>query len=371
MPIPGIESDLKRCWNRTAWLNERRRRLHASDCAAGLSTGDWLPVFASKTATQTDDEPLESQRIKLAMEPVARKIHDWKYGGKFHAWPAHTIAVSRTHPWLACTPDGLIVDDDHAGPGVGQIKAWSEYGKAEWEAGPLLYVQVQTQIEMLVTGCTWGYIVVMFGSNSIERYAVTPDPEFLAAALPVLKSFWDDVLMSKPPAPTGSAASREALRRLHPHDNGLTVQLPEWADRRVDRLEVKKTLVADAQKQVDQIENDLRAALGDNTFGVTPNGRWVSWKTTTAGHRVFRQCSRPPGPIEYAPGSVANASDYANAPTTAAEEKALLLAMHDRCRHCCEKLTAGTAVVESVSGIAELSCRRCATDRQHDVATTI
>lgn len=370
MPIPEIQADVKRCGSRRLWLFERRRRLHASDCATGLSTGDWLPVFADKTAAATGDEPLESQRIKLAMEPVARKIHDWKYGGKFHAWPAHTIAVSRSHPWLACTPDGLIVDDQHEGPGVGQIKAWSEFGKADWEAGPLLYVQVQTQIEMFVTGCTWGYIVVVFGSNSIERYPVTPDPEFLAAALPVLKSFWDDVLMGKPPAPTGSQASREALRRLHPNDNGLTVQLEPPAHLHIESYKASKELAAKLQATADELQNHLCAALGDNTYGVTPDGQWVSWKTNAAGHRVFRQCSRPPGPIEYAPGSVANASDYANAPGVPAYGGALDVRATDAvcCVMCGVLIKPGRIVYHNGSGYV---CRKCNRDHANDVATMI
>jgi predicted phage-related endonuclease len=364
MKLPRIQADVIHCRCREPWLLARSERLHSTDAAHGLSTGEWLDVYASKAAPLDYDDSTETQRIKLASEATVRTIWEWKFGGKVHAWPQYTIAVSREYPWLACTPDSLLTDADHDTPGLQQIKCWSERDRDTWGDGPPLYVQVQTQIELLCTGLTWGYVATMFGTQVVERYPIAPDPEFLAAALPVLKAFWDRVLLREPPEPTGSQASAEALRRLHPCDNGLTVQLPELADDKLERLEIKKQLVTDAQKQVDLIENELRAALGDNTWGVTPAGKWVSWKTTAAGHRTFRSnASRPPGQIEYAAGSVANAADYANAPPEFDVQPPAVTG----CVMCGGKIKAGSIVYHNGSGYV---CRKCNEESESDAAVS-
>ena len=367
MKLPRIQADLIRCGDRADWLLERRNRLHSTDCARVLAEKELLAVFADKTAPFSDDEPEEWQRIKLASEATVRTIAQWKFGGKVHAWPATTIAVSREHPWLACTPDGLLVVDDHAGPGIHQIKCWSELDRDTWREGRPLYVQVQNQIELLVTGCTWGATDVMFGTQVVERFEFAPDPTFLALALPALKSFWDSVLLGEQPAPTGSTASRAALRRLHPNDNGLTVQLDDSVENEMQSYDIYRDEVASNQAKVDAIENQLRAALGDNTFGVTPAGRWISWKTNAAGDRVFGR-SRPKGEIEYAPGSVRNAADYANAPTTQTDRKRELFAKYQACRWCGEKLKFGSAVIEESTNQEWLACKGCHEARAFDVA---
>jgi predicted phage-related endonuclease len=157
-----------------------------------------------------------------------------------------------------------------------QIKCWSEFDKASWADGPPLYVQVQTQIEMLVTGCKWGAVAVMFGSQSLERFFVEPNEAFLDAALAVLRDFYTCLELRQPPPIDGSAATTRALARLHPDDNGLAVQLPSDADSLLAKLRRVKSLSKRCDERRAAIENQLKAAIGANTYGVTADGQCVS-----------------------------------------------------------------------------------------------
>lgn len=307
MTIPTLNCDLVPCGNKPAWLMERRKRIHASDGAQALADESAYKVWADKTNPPLVEFEQEWQTIKLAMEGPARVIAQKKYGGKIHAWPEWTIAVSRQFPWLACTPDGLLESPERPGVGNHQIKCWSEFDRAGFMQQMPLYIQVQTQIEMHVLGVQWGVVDVLFGSNSMERFYTEPNPTFLAAMLDALRDLYTCLELRQPPTVDGSAATTRALARLHPKDSGLAVQLADGSDGTLDKLRRVKSLLKRLEDRKGALENQIKAALGDNTFGQTPSGQWVSWKSQTrksyvvaeSTYRTLRECKEPKL-IEYA-----------------------------------------------------------------------
>jgi len=96
----------------------------------------------------------------------------------------------------------------------------------------------------------------------------------------VLHEFWERIVAGDPPPVDGSASTARALRALHPLDNGKSIQLPaefaatiaEWQD-----LKVMKKGVED---KIALAENQIKAAIGDNTFGEVDGVR-LSWKAQT------------------------------------------------------------------------------------------
>lgn len=379
MSIPSVNADLIPCGDEAAWLSERCKRVQASDAAKILADDQSYAVYADKVAPVLFANRDERFDIKLAMEAPVRNLYQRKYGGRVHAWPAYTIAVSKEYPWLGCTPDSLVEDPSRHGVGNHQIKCWSEFEKAKWLAdGPPLYVQVQTQIEMLVIGCTWGVIAVMFGSQSLERFYVEPNEAFLSAALPILRDFYTCLELRTPPPVDGSAASTKALARLHPNDNGMAVHLPEDSDAWLARLRRVKSLAKRCEERKAAIENQIRAAIGDNTFGVTPSGEWLSWKSQTrksytvseSTSRVLREC-RAPHQVEFADGSGVTGIDYkvAERVQLPAWIKTKLLNANPRCRWCGCQLTRHSATIEHLTPLSlggtnditnlDLACALC------------
>lgn len=354
MSLPAINATIIDCKNESGWLEERRKRVQASDGAAILAENKAFKVYSDKIAPALISDRVEWQVLKLESEATVRKCYQRKYGGKVHAWPAYTIAASNEHAWLGCTPDSLVEDPEKPGVGIQQIKCWSEFDKAAWREKPPLYVQVQTQIEMLVCGVKWGVIAVMFGTNSLERFYVEPNPRFVDAMLPLLRDFWTCVELRTPPAMDGSDDTTDALVRLHPNDNGKAVELPEGSDDLIAKLQRAESLSKKLAERANGIKNQLRAAIGDNTYGVTPGGKWASWKSQDKAavscpattFRVLRTLKRAPKQIEYAAPQV----DYKVANRVDIPEwiKVRLLNRHPHCRWCGKTLTRHTMSIEHV-----------------------
>jgi predicted phage-related endonuclease len=379
--LPKLNCEIIACRDEPHWHENRLPRVQASE-GSKILLGKGFEVYADKTSPPLIQERAEWQHLKLAMETPIAKEYLRKWGGKVHELPPYTICVSRQHPYIGCTPDRIIEDSEHDGPGNLQLKAWSEYGQREFAGGLPLYIEVQTQLEMLAEGVKWGYVCVAFGSQRTERFFTEPDPVFLAKAIPLLKDFWTCVELRQPPEIDGSEATTRALTRLHPQDNGLAINLPEGADAMLERLQRVKSLASRCHDRKHEIENQFRAALGDNTYGVTSTGQWVSWKShDRAGYTVapttykqLRTCKAPKDHVEFAGDAV----DYkvAKRKRLPMELKIRLLQNQPRCRWCGAQLTLRTASFEHVIPLAvggtneyqniDLACIPCNNERGSD-----
>lgn len=374
-----LTCDVVACCDKGAWKRERRKRIHATDGAKALANDSLYAVYADKVNPPLVEFEQEWQTIKLAMEGPARVIAQKKYGGKVHAWPEWAIAISREYPWLACTPDGLVESPERPGVGNHQIKCWSEFDRGQFLQQMPLAIQVQTQIEMKVLELQWGVVDVLFGSNSIERFYTEPNPAFVAAMLETLRDLHTCIELRTPPPVDGSAATTRALARLHPDDNGLAVALPEGSDNTIGQLQRCKSLLKRLEARQAALENQIKAAIGGNTYGQTPSGQWVSWKSqsrkeyTVAAttYRTLRECKEPKL-IEYANGQAATpAIDYKIAKRKPIAEgvKQRLFTNSPFCRWCNCQLTRATMTIEHVVPLAiggtndehnlALACERC------------
>lgn len=294
------------CKDREQWLAERPNSIGGSETPDlyGVGYGSPIKVWADKVSPSTASDSTESQEIKLEIEPIVISRYLKKFGGTVDAWPQWTIARHPDHPFIHSTPDGLIDDpriqDQHPGTllgdGIGSfsIKSWSEFGIADWANGPPLYSVIQVQTELAVLNLKWAVIAVMFGTQRVERYFVERNDYFIEDLYKACQRFWRLVTDKIEPPIDESRATAEALYRLHPNDSGKAVYMPAEADQVIlDREEAKESIKS-AERIEARCENQLKAWIGDHTFGVTPEGRIISWKSTdrkgyTVAATTFRQ----------------------------------------------------------------------------------
>jgi predicted phage-related endonuclease len=112
----------------------------------------------------------------------------------------------------------------------------------------------------------------------VER-TIDHDPELAEIMVNRLCEFWELVESRTPPEIDGSEATRDVLNRLHPDDNGETVQLDDQYDEMYERRATLKEEIKTRDEAVSEIENKVRLAIGDATFAELPSGRQVTWKT--------------------------------------------------------------------------------------------
>lgn len=382
-------AEIIECGSREAWLAERRKSIGASESPAILGESPYasaLSVWADKTTPALVNGTTERQQLGLDLEPIVLAAYRRKYGGQIDRWDQNTLARSKSHPYLHCTPDAIVYEPTRDGPGVCQVKTWSEFDQRAWQDSCPLHVQIQVQHEMVVTGCHWGVVPVLFGSSRLERYYIDRNERFIEAMLGVLADFATCLELRVPPAVDGSAATARALARLHPNDSGDAILLPAESLDALDTLRRSKDLRKRLDDQIGAAENQLKAAIGDATYGMAPDGRWVSWKSQSrkaytvaeSTFRVLRECKAPKGiePVE---------CDYKvdGRRTIPRSVKLRLLSQHPHCKWCGATLTLATATIEHVVPLAvggtndehnlALACATCNQKRGSDatLATTM
>jgi len=270
---------------RETWLADRLTGIGASEAAAVLGADPYrspFAVWAEKTgfAEPEDLSSVEAVEFGVRLErPILEAFAD-RTGRTVSPWPQWLSVRHLEHPFIRCTPDGVQGAAERPNEGLVQVKTTSAYNAGDWKDGPPLHYQVQVQQELLVTGHTWGTLVVLIGGQRLRYFDVVANAEFQAALIRRLSDFWALVQAKIPPAVDGTLATAKILARLHPEDSGETIALPDEAAAWDAELTAAKAEIAAAEARKTAAENRLKAALGDATFGVLPSGARWSWKTT-------------------------------------------------------------------------------------------
>lgn len=288
----GLQGEIITCEDREQWLQARQQTLGGSDSPSLFGCGWGTPVtlYADKTMPEIDPSMTERQALGLALEPVVINAYLKKYGDcEIMPWPQNTL-VRDLERRMHCTPDALIREEGRDGVGSFSIKTWSEFRRCDWEPDPPLYTQVQLQQELAILGLDWGVIAVLFGNSYLERFYIERNDHFISALVRACGEFWSYVLQGTEPPADESEATRAALSRLHPNDDGLAVMLPDGADEVLESLEQAQEVLKTAELRKDRIENQLRSSIGDHTYAVSPEGRVFSWKTQDRKDKCCPDC---------------------------------------------------------------------------------
>lgn len=275
---------------REAWLAERKAGIGASESPIVLGLSPWKSTFqlwAEKCGHIREDDFTDNEPAEFGIRlerPIAEAFAD-RSGREVNMWPAYQLVRDPATPYLFCTPDATqeVPDRD---TGIVQIKTASAYKASDWADGPPLMYQVQTQHELAVTGYSWGTLVVLIGGQKLRYFDFERNDRFIEALLPKLAAFWKSVENQTPPDVDGSLVTAKILARLHPDDNGETVELPDESANWLREIEDAKAAIKEAEAIKTANENKVKAAIGDNTFGMLPDGSRFSWKTQTAHHEA-------------------------------------------------------------------------------------
>lgn len=288
---------------REAWLAGRRNGIGASDAPAVLgispfkSRGD---LWAEKTGLVEPPDLSDNEAVEwgLRLEGPIAEAFEKRTGRIVTRLPSY---ASRRHPvldWMSCTPDALQTCPQKVGDvGILQIKTTSAFNASDWSEAPPLYYQVQLQHELAVTGRNWGSLACLVGGQKLVWFDQDRNERFVTETLiPALEEFWNCVKTKTRPAEANFSA--DVVKAMHPNDNGESVFLPpeaaKWAQTAEEAAEVRK----DAERREEAAKTLLKAAIGDASYGILPDGTTYSYKTQTrkehlvaaSTFRVLRKC---------------------------------------------------------------------------------
>ena len=282
-----MQCEIENYVNREEWVAARRTFLGASEAAAILGVGyagqSPLSVWASKVRgfeIEFSEDARHRMRIGQLLESGILAAFSERTGLPAELTGEFAVYRHQEREWLATTLDGVATVDGHQVPV--EIKTVDQRHRADWEGmGPLKF-QIQVQHQLAVTGAPFGFLVGLVGLDLII-IPIAADAEFQAKYLRIADRFWAMVEASEQPSISdefaAAEADAEALKHLYPHDDGSTIELADDFLAIDEELAALKRTRKDVDTRVKELENQVKEALGDATFGLLPhNGGRYSWK---------------------------------------------------------------------------------------------
>jgi putative phage-type endonuclease len=270
---------------REAWLEARKSGIGASESAALFGIHPWtsrLALWLEKSGKVERDQPQGEQAERMewgrVLETPIAEVYQRRTGRVLWQFSEFSIARHRRLGCMFATPDRFIIEaKDRQGDGNLQIKNTADV--EGWAAGAPMYVQCQVQHELAVTGRDYAAIAVLVTGNRLLTWDVDRNDAFIAELEEQCRLFWESIEAGEVPPVDGHKASMAALKRLHRQDNGKEVELPAEAAAWWAQLTEAKQTIREAEAIRDLADAQLRAAMGDNTFGRLPGGMRLSLKT--------------------------------------------------------------------------------------------
>lgn len=267
------------------WLAARRNSIGGSDAATILEQNQFsspLELYAEKLGLVEPSEVGQPARWGKRLEPAIAAGYTEETGRQLVDHGYH-LFKSADYPWAHATIDRqIILVDNKPGPGVYEAKLTGYYKKSEIEADIPIVYQIQVQHNIAVLGLEWGSVAILLNGRELLWADLERNDRFIEVLMDKEREFWDRVQTQQPPPPGPSKSARETLGKLYPQDTGATIVLPleayEWDRRRTAAKEALKK----AEAECDEAENMIKAALGDATVGVFPDGVGrFTWKSQT------------------------------------------------------------------------------------------
>lgn len=262
------------------WLEKRRAGIGGSDAPAIAGAVSWaspMSVYLDKLGLVEREEPNEAMEWGSRHEPTIIK--------KFEEVSGHLVCGRQElhahpeYPWMLATIDGVFLDDAKT-PTLYEGKTSSAWKSQAWKDDVPLYVWIQVQHNLAVTGCASAVVAALIGGNHYEQHAIARDETYIATLIELERAFVENHLAPQvPPAIDGSKASEAALKVLFPEDDGTSIVIDDSA---AEALARDLLVYQDEEKQmadhVRETANALKALLGEAQRASIGNYR-VSWPT--------------------------------------------------------------------------------------------
>ena len=260
--------------DRLAWLEQRRSGIGASDVPSILGVSPFrsaLSVYADKIGLSEDTEETEAMRWGHILEPTI--IAEFGKETERKVWRAGQLLRSTEAPFMLATLDGEQSAIERASVGNVEAKA-TGWRVGDWSEGIPPHVVVQLQAQLMVSGRSWGSVVVLQNGCRLLWADVERDQPFIDEILiPTCAEFWRRVQQREPVAPDGSESSKQALKWLYPDAApGKFVNLDgSLIDLDRERCELKER-IGEMTKRVEVIDQTIKSAIGDAEIGYLADG---------------------------------------------------------------------------------------------------
>ena len=259
------------------WLKWRKKGIGGSDAAAIAGLNPWkspIAVYLDKIGETEPIEDNERMRIGRDLEDYVAKRFVEATGMKVRR--INAILQHSEYPFILANVDRLIVGKKE---GL-ECKVTNSYAKKEWEDEIPIYYEIQCHHYMAVTGYKAWWIACLIGNEKFVYKRIERDEEVIKNLIKIERDFWENyVIPRQMPAPDGSDAATEIIKKMYPNSNPeQVIKLPKSYESKLQRLDEIKELISKLDKEKKQLEQEIQVKMGENEIAIIGDRR-VTWKT--------------------------------------------------------------------------------------------
>lgn len=301
------------------WLAARRSGIGGSEISAlyrrpdGTCAHPWISeteLWAMKTGRIPDHDPTPQEAPHLyvgrVLEQPVREMYE-TFSGRT-VGPGSTLVRDAESPVLLANTDGTQTCPRRSEPGVYEGKVTTVFRRRDWfqrieeadgsytdvETTPLHY-KCQTQHYMACDDKSWASVVCFMQGDKrpIHWRDIERHDAFISDMRERAARWWrDHVVADVAPAIDGSAATEDALRKIHRDAEDIALQLPAAFAGVLDRLdaiaEFSKLLTSERQR----LRNLVLSTMGRAALAViADDGR--GWSLRGRSGRALRALTLP------------------------------------------------------------------------------
>lgn len=249
---------------RDVWLAHRRQGIGGSDVMATLGLHPFVKpyqLWADKTGRAPELPPTDAMLAGIKLEPV---VADWYSERTGNPNQRTGMWRSLALPWAYVNPDRFLI-----GGGLeckttgGRDRSWADGRPAEYAEG-------QCHWAMYVLGPEFGWwdLACLKGGQELTIWRIDRDDTTAEILAEHGERFWNvHVKGDRAPAVTADKRTTELLKRAFGQAKiKKRVEVPGLGEL-VGRRRKLKAMAKDTKAELDLVENELRAALGDAELG--------------------------------------------------------------------------------------------------------
>lgn len=284
----------------------------ASEIAAivGMSpyASPW-DVWVRKTGQAPDVDSTPAIEWGHRLEPAIRQAYADRTGAVMYV-PSESM-FHTVHRWARATPDAIVLGDVGGWQYLVQAKNVGYWPGRDWDDGPPVFVQLQEQWEMFVTGLARADVAALIGGSDYRVYTVHRDDSMIGDLVDIAAAFWRRVETRTPPIVDESTACRDHFSRRLARVAPVELVADEDQEALMRRWHAARTARASSEKTVEQSRNAVLAALDGaradrlvSSMGVAKLARHAASTKRVTNWRYVAElvasASRPPTREEYA-----------------------------------------------------------------------
>ncbi|WP_296643030.1 YqaJ viral recombinase family protein [Roseinatronobacter sp.] len=294
---------------RKSWLKKRAGLLTSSEVAAVFDQSPFLTpleLYARK-AGLVDEGFEENVRMKAGrmLEPAVAKWAAEELGTvakPFNDFYEDTDArIGASFDWQIPEMEGK------EGPGILEIKCvdytmfngtfkegytdrkWHPVEGSDDYRAPV-YIELQVQLQMLLTGRSWAVIAVLVAGNDLKILHRSANPVIQQKILTQCAKFWDLVDARQQPE-ADFTRDFETLKRMYAVPDPRGTIAADDAGKAMDAIAIaadasERKRLAEAEEK--EAKAKLMAILGEAEQAILPDGSKVTWKADKRGRRIMR-----------------------------------------------------------------------------------